>query len=346
MAIRLDKSAYTVGWICALPVEYTAAQEFLDQEHLPLDENETEERDDNHYTLGSIGKHNVVVAVLPSGEYGTATAASVAKDLVRSFPNVRIGLMVGIGGGAPSEDVDIRLGDIVVSTASDGHSGVFQYDFGKTVQEREFQYTRSMNQPPAVLRAAVSGLRSRYERKGNGIDVAVKEALSANKRLRKKYGKPDRSSDLLFNSDYLHQGGLCENACAQLTATIVQRPPRDQDEDELQIHYGLIASANSLMKDALLRDRLIRDRNVLCFEMEAGGLMNSFPCLVIRGICDYSDSHKNKKWQGYAAMAAAAYAKALCLELKSTAIEREQKILDVVSEGIAACRLPPDKPAF
>ena len=63
------------------------------------------------------------------------------------------------------------------------------------------------------------------------------------------------------------------------------------------------------MKDALLRDALIAEKDVLCFEMEAAGLMNHFPCVVIRGICDYSDSHKNKEWQGYAAMAAAAYTK-------------------------------------
>jgi nucleoside phosphorylase len=50
---------------------------------------------------------------------------------------------------------------------------------------------------------------------------------------------------------------------------------------------------------------------VLCFEMEAAGIMNRFPCLVIRGICDYADSHKNKKWQPYAAATAAAYAKEL-----------------------------------
>lgn len=47
----------------------------------------------------------------------------------------------------------------------------------------------------------------------------------------------------------------------------------------------------------------------MCFEMEAAGLMNDFPCLVIRGICDYADSHKNKTWQAYAAATAAACAK-------------------------------------
>ena len=45
--------------------------------------------------------------------------------------------------------------------------------------------------------------------------------------------------------------------------------------------------------------------------MEAAGLMDSFPCLVIRGICDYADSHKNKRWQPYAAATAAAFAKEL-----------------------------------
>lgn len=333
MATQLDRSAYTVGWICALHIEYTAAQEFLDEEHVPLEDDPNQVRDDNHYTLGAIGKHNVVIAVLPSGEYGTASAASVAKDLVRSFPNVRIGLMVGIGGGAPSDDNDIRLGDIVVSTAGDGHSGVFQYDFGKTIQERKFQHTRIMDQPPAVLRAAVSGLRSRYERKGHALDTAIEDALAGNKRLRKKYGKPEPSSDLLFKSDYLHQGVNCDKVCAKDTSSLVDRAPRDEDEDDMQIHYGLIASANSLMKDALVRDQLIEDKNVLCFEMEAAGLMNSFPCLVIRGICDYADSHKSKVWQGYAAMAAAAYSKALCLEIKATSIEKERKVLDIVSEG-------------
>jgi nucleoside phosphorylase len=72
-----------------------------------------------------------------------------------------------------------------------------------------------------------------------------------------------------------------------------------------------MASGNQLMKDALIRNRLAAEKDVLCFEMEAARLMNTFLCLVIRGICNYSDSHKNKDWQGYVAMVAAAYAKDL-----------------------------------
>lgn len=64
------------------------------------------------------------------------------------------------------------------------------------------------------------------------------------------------------------------------------------------------------MKDAITRDRISEELGgVMYFEMEAAGLMNNLPCLVIRGICDYADSHKNKKWQPYAAATAAACAK-------------------------------------
>ncbi|KAK1656895.1 hypothetical protein BDP55DRAFT_596875 [Colletotrichum godetiae] len=66
------------------------------------------------------------------------------------------------------------------------------------------------------------------------------------------------------------------------------------------------------MKDGQTRDKYSQELGgVLCFEMEAAGLMNNFPCIVVRGICDYADAHKNKRWQPYAAATAAAYAKEL-----------------------------------
>ena len=98
------------------------------------------------------------------------------------------------------------------------------------------------------------------------------------------------------------------------------------------IYFGLIALANQLMKHVSMRDRLSAERGVLCFEMEAAGLMDHFPCIVIRGICDYSDTHKNKKWQGYVAMTAAAYAKDLLLKLSPTQVQAERRMLDVISE--------------
>jgi nucleoside phosphorylase len=121
--------------------------------------------------------------------------------------------------------------------------------------------------------------------------------------------------------------------CDADPSKLIPRRERTEDEDNPAIHYGLIASANRLMKDALVRDRLVAEMDVLCFEMEAAGSMNHFPCLVIRGICDYSDSHKNKEWQGYAAMAAAAYAKDLLCRIPPNKIEAEKKIRETLSDS-------------
>ena len=66
-----------------------------------------------------------------------------------------------------------------------------------------------------------------------------------------------------------------------------------------------------VMKDGPTRDKIARQAGILCFEMEAAGFVYSFPCLAIRGICDYADSHKNNHWQRYAAAVAAAYAREL-----------------------------------
>ncbi|KAK8252152.1 hypothetical protein IWZ00DRAFT_488577 [Phyllosticta capitalensis] len=312
-----DPKIYTVGWICAVHTEYTAARQFLDEEHDgPL---HVSPNDNNDYTLGKIKHHNVVIAVLPDGAYGLTTAAEVARDLLHTFVNVRIGLMVGIGGGAPTPEHDIRLGDIVVSSQSDGRGGgVFQYDFGKTVQDQEFQNTRFLNQPPTLLRAAVAGLRSRYRADGNSLDEDI-DAI-----LEKKA------------AEYTHRSGSsadCAETCGTDDENLVSRPDRTSRDDDPVVHYGVIASANQLMKDATIRDKLARERNVLCFEMEAAGLMNHFPCLIIRGICDYSDSHKNKVWQGYASMAAAAYAKALLSRIRPTAVEEQKPVNETLSEG-------------
>jgi nucleoside phosphorylase len=98
------------------------------------------------------------------------------------------------------------------------------------------------------------------------------------------------------------------------------------------VHYGLIASGNQVVKDAAFRDMLIKslEGDVLCIEMEAAGLMNDFPCIVIRGICDYSDSHKNKDWQEHAAAVAAAFAKELLSVVPAQEVEQ---MLTIKSNG-------------
>ena len=325
---------YTVGWICALSIESVAAQSFLDEEHARLAYQDPQ--DNNDYTLGKIGDHNVVIAVLPMGRYGTTSAAMVARDMIRSFPNIRIGLMVGIGGGAPTLENDIRLGDVVVSISKNGQGEVLQYDFGRTIQSQKFQRIPSQNNVPISLQTAVHGLQGQHERKGHKLQEAIENALQNNKRMRKKYGRPNPHTDRLYTSACEHtrdQIGICFDICGDDPANTVHRDIREEDEDDPAIYYGIIASANSLMKDALMRDALAKEYNILCFEMEAAGLLNHFPCLVIRGICDYSDTHKHDQWHGYAAMTAAAYAKDLLNRIPPSKIEAERKISDVLSSG-------------
>ncbi|KAF4438373.1 hypothetical protein F53441_12819, partial [Fusarium austroafricanum] len=166
---------YTVGWICAVTTEFVAARAFFDEKH---DQLETiADNDNNNYALGKIGKHNVAMAVLPKSEYGTTSAATVARDMLRSFPNIRFGLMVGIGGGAPSAKHDIRLGDVVVSARSNKKGGVFQYDYGKAIQEHAFVTTGSLNQPPQLLLTALSGLEAEYELEGHQLSAHIDRAL-------------------------------------------------------------------------------------------------------------------------------------------------------------------------
>ncbi|KAK1451474.1 hypothetical protein CMEL01_06048 [Colletotrichum melonis] len=301
--VKLSHEAYTVGWVCALPLEMAAAQAMLDCTHEPLDMNSN---DSNVYTFGGIGPHNIVIACLPSGQYGTNSAAVVANNMLWSFPSINIGLMVGIGGGVPGK-VDIRLGDVVVSNPTGDSSGVVQYDFGKAVNEGRFERIGSLNKPPQSVLAAVSKLRANHEGRKSQIPAILVDMETRNPEMR-EFSYRNVGEDRLFEASYEHSGETCDNCDRSKLIPRGLRPTRNPS-----IHYGIIASGNQVMKHAKTRDRLAKELGSICFEMEAAGLMDNFPCLVIRGICDYSDSHKAKRWQKYAAATAAAYAKELLL---------------------------------
>ncbi|KAM6511827.1 hypothetical protein FALCPG4_016819 [Fusarium falciforme] len=300
----LSHHDYTVGWVCALPLELGAATAMLDEEYqtLPVCPG-----DKNTYTLGRIEHHNVVLVCLPS--YGTAKAAAVASHMLRSFPNIQAGLMVGIGGGVPTSDTNIRLGDVVVGNS------VVQYDLGKTVRGGKFERTGgSGRSPPDNLAVAVQSLRGRHNLQPSRIPGTLSEILKRHPPTRYKYARPPEFLDMLFEAAYDHAGepsnwngapcGYCD------LSRLVPRPARS--DEHCKIHYGKIASGNQVIKHGKTRDRLAHELGAVCFEMEAAGLLDAnFPCLVVRGISDYADSHKNNQWQGYAAAVAAAYAKEL-----------------------------------
>jgi nucleoside phosphorylase len=299
---RLRVQDYTVGWFSALPIELAAATVMLDEKHesLPHDDN-----DPNLYTLGSIGNHNVVLACLPAGQIGTNSAAAVATRMQSNFPSIRVGLMVGIGGGVPSAEADVRLGDVVISQPHAGRGGVVQYDSGKTGVGGRLTPTSFLNTPPTVLLNAISQLQSdRYR----GQDALSKHFIAFEELT--QFSRDSTGPDVLYEASYNHIGGpTCDGCREDKTKKRTQRASQ-----KVVIHYGTIASGNQVIKDGVTRDRLSAEGGgVLCFEMEAAGLMNSFPCLVIRGICDYADSHKNRKWQPYAAAVAAACAKEVLL---------------------------------
>ncbi|KAF1343611.1 nucleoside phosphorylase domain-containing protein [Delphinella strobiligena] len=295
---------FRVGWICALSIELTAALALLDERYL---DTETPPSDENVYIFGRMHHHKVVIACLPFGISGTVTTANLASHMQRSFISMTIRLMVGIGGGVWSPEIDVRLGDVVVGASEDGNSGIIQYDYGKTIQDQEFSPKGSMNKAPLRLLRAISTIIAMHaygEREY--LRYICEAALKLNSDLAQR---PDSTTDRLFRQDFLHtEGSQCN---AHPANEVVDRPTRTNRVSEPRIHYGKIASGNTVMKDARMRERIRERHQIICFEMEAAGLMDHFPCLAVRGISDYADSHKNNAWHQYAALTAGAYAKEL-----------------------------------
>jgi nucleoside phosphorylase len=290
---------YTVAWICALATEMAAAEAMLDERHPALP---TAPGDHNTYVAGRVGSHNVMIACLPAGVYGTTSAANVASQMRLTFKGIRFGLMVGIAGGVPSANHDIRLGDVVVSKPTRDSGGVIQYDYGKAVSGGHLERTGVLNKPPTILLTAMTALQSAHIANKSRIPDLITDLAERHPHKREKFTYDSRGEDLLFEAQYDHTdpATTCDGCDRQ---RLVTRASRDRNDPA--IHYGLIASGNQVMKDAHTRDQLAQELGILCFEMEAAGLVDTFPCLVIRGICDYADPHKNKQWQEYAAATAA-----------------------------------------
>ncbi|VUC27492.1 unnamed protein product [Clonostachys rosea] len=315
---------YTVGWICALPIELAAAKSMLDQVHKPLPPLPD---DSNTYTLGNIGLHNIVLACLPLDYYGTNNAAIVAANMCRTYPSIDKRFMVGIGGGLPTTSNDVRLGDIVVGTE------VIQFDFGKQISLNNFKRTAMPTRPPQLLLTAVSSLKAIHEAKQTRVPSLLSDMIRRHPAMC-GYSRPDRP-DHLFRSTYIHGSrdscDYCDPSQEMIRDARVNATPL--------IHYGKVGSANMVVKDSKTRDRLSEELGILCVEMEAAGLMDGFPCLVIRGICDYADSHKSKQWQRYSAATAAAYAKELLLEIPGNQIRTSPTGAPAAKKGLCVLEM-------
>lgn len=299
----------------------SAARYLLDEEHQRL---LRKQGDPNQYILGEIEGHNIVIAALPFGYQGTTPAAIVAKDMIRTFPSISLRLLVGIGGGVPSEKNDIRLGDVIIGTPMGTYGGVVEYDLGKQTPTG-FKRKGFLCPPPTEWLHTITRMKSDHRRSPSRVSSFFNEMLEKHRPSLIEYKRPPPDLDVLFEDEYTHiePFDTCDNC--DITR-IKKRATRDSLEEPC-IHYGLIASGNRVMKDAMERKRISEESGgAICYEMEAAGLMNDFHCIVIRGVSDYSDSHKNDQWQPYAAAAAAALAKQLLTYMDdSTTAQEEEK---------------------
>ncbi|KAF9878143.1 nb-arc and tpr domain protein [Colletotrichum karsti] len=303
-----SRQDFRIAIICALSREADAVEALFD---IHWDENgppyDKAANDPNAYSTGCIGRHNVVLAYMPG--MGKANATLVATNCRISFPSISLALVVGICGAvpfAPSNGDEIILGDVIIS------DGLVQYDFGRRLPERfvpKDTLLDSLGRPNTEIRSLLAKLKGVYTRKTlRRKMLSCVEELQGRSELKAEY--PGHKKDILFTSSYHHVGGgkVCEESGCN--GELVHRRRLGELSSKPQVHFGLIASGDTVMKAGDQRDEIAQRQDVIGFEMEGAGVWDSFPCVVIKGVCDYADSHKTKVWQNYAAVTAAACAKA------------------------------------
>ncbi|KAI9657065.1 MAG: hypothetical protein M1821_003231 [Bathelium mastoideum] len=339
-----SRSDFEIALVCVLTVESNAVEAIFDEVWKGDDSYGKSADDTNSYTTGRIGHHNVVLVYTSS--IGKSAAASAAASLRSSFPRIRLGLLVGICGGAPTstQGNDIFLGDVIIST------GIIQYDFGRQYPNKLIRQDTpedSLGRPNPEIRSFLRKLEADQSR-DLLKDYTTKYGIELCQG--RKIDHPAAHEDVLHPSTYRHkhQDGSCEicSKCQSDQDDVCEAPlnlscdkikcdkaqvsrkrlgqgresayaESDVTFQAPNIHLGRVASGDSVIKSGTRRDEMIKKDRVIAFEMEAAGMWDSIPTIMIKSVCDYADSHKNKKWQRYTAAVAAACAKAF-LEQWST----------------------------
>jgi nucleoside phosphorylase len=301
MSKVLDFDEYTIAWVAVLPIEAEAALGMLDKQHDGYFE--TVQGDDYIYIGGELNGHKIVIATWPIGQnYGPGAAAALVNQVKARFSNIWFALLVGVAAGLPNHSPehptklrDIRLGDVLVCVPDKDSVGIIQYDLGRDTEEGFFPNGRQA-ETPAIVRSAIGNIqltKKRPFRVGNTLANYLAIFQQADEDGR--FLCPSQSEDKLFTG---------------LEHALVTMEPRDESE-RTKVWYGNMGSGSSLMRNPIRRDELRDKYDLIGLEMEAAGIMNTLTTGVIRGVCDYGDSEKNKIWQPYAAAAAAAYAKGI-----------------------------------
>lgn len=259
---------------------------------------------------------------------GVVRSSSASRSLKMSFSSIKLALLVGICGAVPfkKDGSEILLGDVIISET------IVEFDYGR-------QYPDSFKRNDTLLDVygrpnEILGLLQRW--KIPVIFETLQQEFTQHlevllQRMNMKY--PAANQDMLFQSDYVHKhhgncmecndaaGSVCQYAltssCSDLCdeSRIVSRHRMKEAArsgstgPSPSVHIGAIGTGDAVMRSARHRDQHAQSESIIAFEMEGVGIWDKFNCLVIKGVCDYADSHKSKFWQDYAALAAAAVAK-------------------------------------
>ncbi|OJD10373.1 hypothetical protein AJ78_08591, partial [Emergomyces pasteurianus Ep9510] len=324
-----SRTDFAIAIICALPLEADAVEALFDESYDRLGKFYGKQLGDaNSYINGRIGEHNIVVCYMPG--MGKGSAASVASSLRVSYTGVQLALVVGICGGAPrpSSDQKVFLGDVIISDA------VVEYDFGRQYPggfRRKTEVRDILGRPDREIRTLLAGLKARRTR--NEFQGQMLQHLHTIQQSDSQWHLP-ASGDILFEASYHHKhyivepsvrcccfygdspDDICEEALEKNCNSLgcdgnrVSRHRDNTEGIEASVHIGKIASADTVMKSGEHRDQIVRKERVIGFEMEGAGVWDNISCIIIKGVCDYADSHKNKTWQAYAAATGASAAKA------------------------------------
>ncbi|KAL4892520.1 hypothetical protein BDV59DRAFT_43185 [Aspergillus ambiguus] len=324
-----SRSDFTVAIICALPTEAEAVEELFDETYDTLSQYYGKQAgDDNTYTTGRMGKHQVVLCYMPG--MGKRNAASVVSSLKTSYTRIEIALAVGICGGVPFPpgQTSIFLGDVIISDA------VIEYDFGRQHPggfQRKNGVKETLGQPNREVRSFLVGLRTKRTR--GEFRERVFGCMRSLQQSDHKWAYPGEELDVLCEPSHRHKHHphegwkMCScmrkdsaiSVCTEALETDcdvlgcrgsrVSHDRPDMEDTRPAIHIGTIASADTVMRSGEHRDALAREEDVIGFDMEGAGIWDNISCLVIKGVSDYADSHKDKRWQAYAAAAGAAGAR-------------------------------------
>ncbi|KAG4258772.1 hypothetical protein FPRO03_13438 [Fusarium proliferatum] len=306
----VSRADFPLAIICALSFEADAIEALFD-EHWDCNVYSKAPGDPNSYSTGRIGHHNVVLAYMP--EAGKASGAAVATNCRVSFPHVKLAIVVGICGVIPftpgprDAHHEIILGDVIVSQS------VVQHDLGRQYPD-SFEYKdaneEALGRPNIEIRSLLSKLKSLRARRAFESDMrSFLALLQEDLELSAHY--PGPGTDHLYEATYRHVDRDMPCDKCGCNGKLVPRMRLRQEVPEPKVHFGRIASGDMVMKSGEDRDDIARKLGVIAFEMESAGIWDSLPCLVVKGACDYADSHKAKAAQNYAAAAAAACTKAL-----------------------------------